>query len=146
MKKPLMISQLINYHKFCLFNIRHNANLIFSFIKVSCGFTQKHLFNFLVHMILSAYSDNFLPSKFYDLHSLFYLYSNKPHIRLMMLIFNDVFPQSKCNAFILALYPMYILLQHVSASHDHPLAIIKTSQLDGENIYPLKINSNATGC
>lgn len=33
MKKPLTISQLMNYLKFCTFNMRHNANFIFSFIK-----------------------------------------------------------------------------------------------------------------
>lgn len=141
-----MISQLMNYHKFCMFNMRHNANFIFSFVIVSCGFTQKHLSNFLVHIILSAYSDNFWPSKFYNLQSLFNLYSNKPYIRLMMLNFNDVFSQSKCNAFILALQPTYIRLQHVLASHGHPKAIIKTLHLDSGNIYPFKINSNATGC
>jgi hypothetical protein len=112
MKKLLTISQLMNYLKFCTFSMRHNANFIFSFIKVSCKFTQKPFSIFLVHIILSAYSDNFLQSNFYNLHSLFYLYSNKPHIRLIKLILNGkVFSPSKCNVFILAFYPMYVMFR-----------------------------------
>jgi hypothetical protein len=99
MKKPIIISQLMNYCNFCMFNMRHNIDFVFSFTKVSCRFTQKSSSSYLVYIVLSAYSVRFFISRLYHLNSLLCPQSSKPHMGLMKLIFNGYVFSLKCYIF-----------------------------------------------